>query len=52
VQTLSGAGQDAGASQVAVDANRDSVAVWHRFDGTTQCGGLPGCERIQGAAGP
>jgi len=52
VQTLSAAGQDAIAPQVADDANGDAAAVWQRFDGTTQCGGLPGCYRVQAAAGP
>jgi hypothetical protein len=52
VQTVSAAGQDASASQVAVNANGDARAAWQRFDGTTQCGGLPGCSRIQAAAGP
>ena len=32
-QTLSAAGQDAGAPQVAMDAAGNALAVWHRFDG-------------------
>jgi hypothetical protein len=52
VQTLSATGEDAVASQVAMSVNGDPVATWQRFDGTTQCGGLPGCYRTQAAAGP
>jgi hypothetical protein len=44
IQTLSGAGQDAFAPQVAVDSGGNAVAVWRRFDGTNF--------RVQAAAGP
>ena len=40
VQTLSDAGQDAGAPQVAIDADGDAVFVWERVDNS-------GNERIQ-----
>jgi hypothetical protein len=46
VQTLSAAGENAHAPQVAIAPNGDSVFVWKRLDGTTQCGGS-GCSRIQ-----
>jgi hypothetical protein len=42
VQTLSGAGQDAGGSQVAIDADGDAVFTWERFDGVSN--------RVQGRA--
>jgi hypothetical protein len=45
VQTLSAAGQNAHAPQVAIAPNGDAVFVWERFDGTTQCGSS--CSRIQ-----
>jgi hypothetical protein len=46
-QTLSDPGQDALIPQVAVDQGGDAVFVWSRYDGTTDCGGLPGCSRTQ-----
>lgn len=48
--TLSTGGQNAAEPQVAADSNGDAVFVWTRFDGTAQCGGLPGCRRIQSRA--
>jgi hypothetical protein len=50
IQTLSPPGQNADYPEVAVDANGDAVAVWHQYDGTTNCGGLPGCRRAQARA--
>jgi FG-GAP-like repeat len=50
VETLSASGQNASLPQVAVDANGDAVFVWQRYDGTTDCGGPPGCLRIEGRA--
>jgi hypothetical protein len=47
VQTLSAAGQHALLPQVAVDQGGNAVFAWQRPDGTTGCGGAPGCERIQ-----
>jgi microcompartment protein CcmK/EutM len=44
VQTLSSAGQDAKAAQVAVDTTGDAVATWRRSDGANL--------RVQGVAGP
>jgi hypothetical protein len=46
-QTPSPAGEDASAPEVGIDQDGDAVLVWQRFDGTTGCGGAPGCLRIQ-----
>jgi uncharacterized protein YheU (UPF0270 family) len=50
IQTLSASGQTAKAPQVAVDKSGNSVFVWQRYDGTTNCGGYPGCLRIEARA--
>src|SRR5206468_1056420 len=48
-QTLSPAGQHANHPQVGIDTSGDAVAVWERFDGSTDCeGGV--CRRIQAGA--
>jgi hypothetical protein len=47
IQTLSAPGQDASNPHVAVDQAGNAVIVWERYDGTTDCGGLPGCLRVQ-----
>ncbi len=44
VQTLSGAGQNAVGTQVAVDAGGDAIVTWQRSDGTSQ--------RVQASVGP
>jgi 6-phosphogluconolactonase (cycloisomerase 2 family) len=46
-QTLSSAGQPAANPQVAVDQDGDALFTWQRLDGTTDCGGAPGCERVE-----
>jgi hypothetical protein len=43
-QTISAATQDASAPQIAIDSTGKAVAVWYRFDGTT--------DRIQAAVRP
>ena len=58
VQTLSGAGQDAGEPQVAIDADGDAVFAWTRLDGTnnriqargrTAAGSLSAVQTLSGA---
>jgi hypothetical protein len=49
VQTLSPAGQDADHPHIAVDPNGNSVFVWQRPDGTTECP-FAGCSRVQARA--
>jgi hypothetical protein len=55
IQSLSVAGLNAELPQVAVDQGGNAVFVWLRRDGTSDCGGYPGCWRVQararGAAG-
>jgi hypothetical protein len=46
IQTLSPSGQDAGGSAVDGDLAGNSVFVWDRHDGTTDCRGYP-CSRIE-----
>ena len=43
-QTISPSGRDANKPQIAMDSTGDAVAVWYRFDGTT--------DRIQAAVRP
>jgi hypothetical protein len=50
VETLSDPGQDAFGAEVGVDADGDALVTWARRDGTTQCGGSPGCFRVQARA--
>jgi hypothetical protein len=49
-QFLSASGQDAHVFDVAIDQNGNAVFVWYRYDGTTDCGGYPGCLRVQARA--
>jgi hypothetical protein len=44
------AASTAASENPGVDQSGDAVFDWRRFDGTTGCGGLPGCERIQARA--
>jgi hypothetical protein len=44
---LSEQGLDSSVPDVALDQSGNAVFVWLRFDGTTDCGGFPGCERAQ-----
>ena len=45
--TLSPAGRNAFNPDVGIDQSGNTVFVWVRRDGTTGCGGAPGCNRIQ-----
>src|SRR6266540_5316395 len=45
--TVSPSGHSARYPQVGVDQSGNAVFVWRRPDGTTDCGGSPGCVRIQ-----
>jgi hypothetical protein len=47
IQTLSGPGIQGGDPQVGVDGRGNAVFIWLRRDGTTNCGGFPGCNRVQ-----
>jgi hypothetical protein len=48
--TLSPAGRNAFHPDVGIDQSGNTVFVWVRRDGTTGCGGAPGCNRIQAVA--
>jgi hypothetical protein len=48
IKTLSDPGEHATYPEVAVDPNGNATATWSRYDGTTDCGGTPGCLRDQG----
>jgi hypothetical protein len=45
--TLSPAGHGAFQPQVGIDQSGNAVFIWRRPDGTTDCGGSPGCDRVQ-----
>jgi hypothetical protein len=46
-ETLSPAGRFAFNPDVDIDQSGNAVFVWVRRDGTSDCGGSPGCNRIQ-----
>jgi hypothetical protein len=46
-QNASGWGQDVNDHELAVDRDGNVVAAWSRYDGTSYCGGSPGCRRVQ-----
>jgi hypothetical protein len=47
IKTLSDPGEHGTYPEVAVDPNGNAAATWSRYDGTTGCGGTPGCLRDQ-----
>jgi hypothetical protein len=47
IETLSGPGIQSGDPQVEVDGRGNAVFIWLRRDGTPNCGGFPGCNRVQ-----
>jgi hypothetical protein len=47
IQTVSAAGRDSDEAAVDIDFAGNAIFVWRGLDGTTDCGGVPGCERIQ-----
>src|SRR6266545_8247629 len=47
VQTLSDSGGFPNFPEVGIDQTGNAVFAWQRYDGTTKCGGGPGCQRVQ-----